>query len=416
MDLLPTEATPYEQHRNYVLAVLARRCGWLGSDEREAVFHDAYLVLLQKQSDGDLEPGDMHPRQLRAYLVQTAVNKALDAGKRVEHLRSEPIGERALAEPDAGPDPEELASANVEGARLREIVTELPERGQAVVKLRFYFDRTPDEIQGLLGISGRAYRRELERAMRHIAARYMLVRDGRFCDSRRSLILAYVAGIAGPNRAREAADHLASCPACVRWAADLREGARHASAVLPLPAMLALPGALDRLRLTVEAGRHGAGELLTGAKQNAAGAVARLDPSGAGYGLSARPGAATAAIAGCLAIGGGATYCVVEGVPGLQDREPETRRSERKQVEAGQAEPPPRATSPKPAPPTPAKPAPPAPEPSPTPAPEPGPTPAPPPAPTAQEFGLEGSGEPAPAPSATPPPSPPPQPPAEFDP
>jgi DNA-directed RNA polymerase specialized sigma24 family protein len=124
----------YEHHRGYVLAVLARRCGWLADDEREAIFHDAYLVLLQKEACGDLETIEMHPHQLRAYIVQTAINKALDEGKRVERRRSEPIDEQVLAAPDAGPAPEELASASLDNARLREVVAGLAERQQTIVR------------------------------------------------------------------------------------------------------------------------------------------------------------------------------------------------------------------------------------------------------------------------------------------
>lgn len=218
----PLPAVPYQQHRRYVLGVLAHRCRWLEPDEREEMLHDAYTVLLEKHRVGELDVAAMAPHQVRAYLVQTAINKALDEGKRAGRTRSEPIGDRTLAQPDVGATPEDLAAASLDNARVREIVAELPERQQAIVKLRFFLDRTPEEIQRLLGLTERSYRRELERAMRLVAERYELVRTGEFCESRRSVIRAYVAGIAGPNRARGARDHLASCPACAHWAVHLR--------------------------------------------------------------------------------------------------------------------------------------------------------------------------------------------------
>jgi hypothetical protein len=55
--------------------------------------------------------------------------------------------------------------------------------------------------------------------------RYELVRRGSFCDSRRSVILAYALGIAGPSRIRAAKEHLATCPGCARWAAEIWESA-----------------------------------------------------------------------------------------------------------------------------------------------------------------------------------------------
>jgi RNA polymerase sigma factor (sigma-70 family) len=218
--------TPYEQHRDYVLAVLSRRCAWLTREEREETFHEAYAVVLEKQRDGALDLAAMAPEQIRAFLTQTAINKGLDEGKRVGRKRSVELDETAFAEPDTGRAPDELAAADMDSARVREIIGELPARQQAIVKLRFFFDRTPGEIQRSLAITERAYRRELERAMRHISERYELVREGSFCESRKSVILAFVMGIAGPGRAQAAHEHLASCPSCAHWAAEVREAAR----------------------------------------------------------------------------------------------------------------------------------------------------------------------------------------------
>jgi RNA polymerase sigma factor (sigma-70 family) len=307
-------ATPYEQHRDYVLAVLRRCCGWLGRDDYEAVFHDAYAVMLEKERDGRLDTAAMHPRQLRAYLTQTAINKALDAGKSAERTRTEPLGDSALARIDAGAAPDDLAAASLDSARLREIVSELPRRRQLIVKLRYFFDRSPADIQRLLGISERAYRRDLERALRHISTRYELVRDGRFCESRKSLVLAYVAGLSGPNRSREARDHLASCPACLRWAVDLRDTVGRAAAVLPLPALVG-SGGLERLLQAAVEVRDGALHAASTGKHYAASAAARADPGMAGYASAARPSTVAAAIAGCIAVGSGATYCAVQGLP-----------------------------------------------------------------------------------------------------
>jgi hypothetical protein len=168
----------------------------------------------------------MAPEQTRAFLTQTAINKALDEGKRAGRKRSVPLGDTEYTEPDLGRAPEDLVAAGLDSARVREIVAELPARRQAIVKLRFFFDRTPDEIQRSLGITERAYRRELERATKYISERYELVREGNFCDSRKSVILAYVMGIAGPGRAQAAQEHLSTCPSCAAWAAELRDSKR----------------------------------------------------------------------------------------------------------------------------------------------------------------------------------------------
>jgi RNA polymerase sigma factor (sigma-70 family) len=432
--LLLREET-YEEHRGYVLGVLRRRCGWLDEDERQAAFHDAYAVLLEKERDGRLDTAAMDVRQLRAYFTQTAINKALDEGKRAERKRCEPIGERALAEPDAGRTPEDLASASFDNARMREIVSELPKRAQTIVGLRFYFERSPEEIQDFLGISERAYRRELERTLRRIADVYQLVRDDTYCDSRRSLILAYVAGIAGPGRTAKAREHLATCPGCAHWAADLRSVAERAAALLPLPALPADRSVLGRLAESLAGLRENLVDAGGAAKQHASAVASRVDAATPQYASATRPGTLAAAVAGCVAIGSGATYCVVDGIPSsltslvpaprVEPAKPKPKRRAPK-ARAAQSTP---APSPAPQPVSQPAPAPqPAPEPAPAPkpTPAPAPAPAPPPAPPPEEFGV---GEPEPAATvagggssgastagSSPPPSTPAAPPGEFDP
>jgi RNA polymerase sigma factor (sigma-70 family) len=308
-------ATPYIAHRDYVLSVLARRCGWLDPSDREAVFHDAYLVLLDKQRAGELEPDSMHPNQLRAYLTQSAINKALDEGKRVARKRNQPLEDESLALPDTAPEPDDVVATSFDDARVREIVSELSERSRAIVKMRFFFDRTPEEIQGMLSISSRVYRRDLERAMRYISHRYELVQEGTFCDSRRSLVLAYVAGIAGPNREREARKHLATCPGCARWALELREAADRVAVALP-PVAIVQTAAHGGVPDLIISARERVGDLVGAAKQHAVSLFSRTDPSLAAPASGVRPGTVAAIVAGCLAAGGGATYCVVEGIPG----------------------------------------------------------------------------------------------------
>jgi len=293
------------------MAVLSRRCGWLEPDEREEIFQDAYLVVLERERDGRLDADQMVPAQLRAFLVQTAINKALDEGKRVGRSRSVPLGDAELDVADGSLAPEDVAAAGLEGARVREIVGDLSERKRAIVKLRFFFDRSPDEIQSFLGITERVYRRDLERAMRQIHDGYELVREGSYCDSRRSGIIALVSGIAGPARAQAAREHLSSCPSCAAWASQLREDARKVGALAPLPDLLFPRGPLEWLANAVESLRDAG----AGAKQHASALATRLDQASAGTLAVSRPGAAATVLAGCLAIGGGATYCVVNGVP-----------------------------------------------------------------------------------------------------
>ena len=85
--------TPYEQHRSYVLGVVAGRCPWVPRADREAVYHDAYAAMLELENAGRLDADAMHPRQVRAYLAKAAVRKALDERKRAEHRLTVPLTE-----------------------------------------------------------------------------------------------------------------------------------------------------------------------------------------------------------------------------------------------------------------------------------------------------------------------------------
>ncbi|MDW5597415.1 sigma-70 family RNA polymerase sigma factor, partial [Conexibacter stalactiti] len=325
--------TPYEQHRDYVLKVLGRRCAWLDHADREAVFHDAYALLLEKQRAGELSLDEMHLQQVRAYLVQTALYKALDEGKRAERKRAVPMGDEALAADDGARGLDEALVEGFDAARVREIVDELPERRRAIVKLRYFMDCAPGEIQALLGLRERVYRRELERAMRQIAERFELVRDGSFCDSRRSMVMAYVSGLSGPERARKAQAHIDSCPGCRVFAVQLRDAARDVAVALPLPLFELRDGFLTRVADGLTAGRDQVTDLVSGAKQQALAATARVDSGTAGMASAVRPGTVAAAVAGCIALGGGATYCAVEGIPApvrslISDGPPRERRAE----------------------------------------------------------------------------------------
>jgi len=303
----------YERHRPTALRVLRRRCPWLAADERLGVYHDAFATLLEKDRDGALDVEAMHDAQVRGYLLTAAVHRGLGEGARAERRRAVPTADPGLGVVDPARPMEDRVEDELGLLAVRELVEELPERRRAVIKLRFWFDRSPDEIKAFLGISERAYRKEIERAFAQLADRYELVRQGRWCEERRSLVLAYLAGVAGSRRTREAQLHLKTCPGCAHMARELRRTAEQVAAVLPMP----IVSGRD-LGLVADFGigiKSHLSDLIGGAKANVAGVAARADPSVAGYAAGTRPGAAVAAIASCVAIGGGATYCAVEGLP-----------------------------------------------------------------------------------------------------
>lgn len=309
--------TAYRAHGDYVLGVLARRSPFIRPVDRQGVYHDAFTLVLEKAGSGRLDVDGMNARQLRAYLAKTAVLIALDQVRWGERAHTRPLTDVDIERANGEQPPEERVAAGSELAVLREIVAELPERRRAVVKLRYFFDREPKEVQLMLGISARTYRLEIERALRHIAQRYQVAREGRWCDDRRSLILAYVAGIAGPRKAVEARLHLQACRACAQMAAELRLAARKVAAVAPLPELALQDGTLARMAEGLAVARDQLADLGGQAKQHAFSLVARTDPTASGnYLAGTRPGAMAATVASCVAIGGGAaTYCAAEGLP-----------------------------------------------------------------------------------------------------
>ena len=316
---LDTVRTPYEQHRDYVLAVLRRRCGWLDPSDREAILHDAYAVFLEKQRDGQLDGVGMRPPQVRAYLTQTALNKAMDEGKRVWRRRSVSLDDESLGldPPDAAPSLDDRLASRFDEARIREIVAELPQRQRQVIRLRFFLNRTPLEVQRHLGVSERVYRRELERAARRLSESYELVRNGTFCESRRSLILAYVAGVAGPNRSDDARRHLNTCPACVKWASELRGTVARAAALVPAP-VLTLPlrhELCSRVAWAAQGIRDHIAHVGGLVRNHALSGSVRADPSRLAALSGVRSGAAMVLVAGCLTPGSTATYWPVNGAP-----------------------------------------------------------------------------------------------------
>jgi RNA polymerase sigma factor (sigma-70 family) len=165
-----TSSARYREDRRYVIGVLARRCRWLDRSGLEDVFHDAYLVLLEKTEAGTLD-AEMELPQVRAYLTQTAINKALDQGRRAWRRRSLSLDRDDCAElRSPEPEIEERVIVREDARRLGDAMTTLPERRQKVLGLRYWLGLDPDQIQRQLGVSRDVYRHELERGTRAVAA------------------------------------------------------------------------------------------------------------------------------------------------------------------------------------------------------------------------------------------------------
>ena len=366
-------------------------------------------------------------KEVYGWLRRVMANYLVDGDRlKVREVASDtqgPLFER-VADRREGPEREVARREDREELRqlCQAVLRWLSPRQQHVLAL--WADGTEaKQIAGHLGASERAIRKDLER-IRAVTRQHVIARAGHGCREGENLISRYSFRLAGPEEARDAHLHLARCGHCgvfyMRLELWREEVLAKAAAMLPVPAMeQAHPGLLERAL-------HKTADGLSSLKQHAsdAGGQAKAqlaDAAGhakqhaaAGYSraveytplASARPGAAATAIAGCLALGGGAAgYCIDKGVDpigglaGIVEQQPAEPREQPPAEQTPEAEQPPDPPQ------VPATP-PPTPEPAPTqPAPQPQPPPqAPPPA----------TPEPVPAPPPEPPPPPPEQ--QEFDP
>jgi hypothetical protein len=182
---------------------------------------------------------------------------------------------------------------------------------------------TRGEIVSLLGISERTLKRELERAGSAIAESAELALAGRWCETKRSLVLAYCLGLLSPGRAAKARQHLSGCPGCRAEAIKLRGRLEQVAAALPLPVLPTHTGhGLARAVEVSDSARGVLDHLAANMKQHALAVVTRT-PGGdaaasqvAASGGLRGSGAILTALTACVVAGGGATYCAVDGVPG----------------------------------------------------------------------------------------------------
>jgi DNA-directed RNA polymerase specialized sigma24 family protein len=122
----------YRAQGGYVLGVLARRSPFIRPEDRQAVYHDAFALVLEKARCGRLDVDAMRPRQLRAYLTKVAVLLARERIRWGELPHTHPLTESDIEQENGDEPAEERVADGSELAVLREIVAELPERQRAV--------------------------------------------------------------------------------------------------------------------------------------------------------------------------------------------------------------------------------------------------------------------------------------------
>lgn len=328
----------YEQHRDAVLGMLAKRFPRLDEDERLSLYHEAWARVYDKRRRGE------RIESLRAYLVATAGGEALNllSGRR-RPAPLEPDDRRLSEIPDERPGIDEQVVVRDQARIARDLIGTLDRRQREVVKLRFDLQLEADEVRAALGLSRRQYQRLMEEGAEAIAERVRDFETGEWSRRQRSLVTACLveltaggrrrAGIVSERRRREAQRLVESDPHVAALLSEVRGALRRAAALLPLPALFpdeasaaggavadpvvggadaaasdAAPGRLLDLLATA---RGAIAEGGRAAKQQALSLYVRAaDPA---LLSSPRPGTAVAAVAASLAVGGGA-YGAYEAV------------------------------------------------------------------------------------------------------
>lgn len=198
----------------------------------------------------------------------------------------------------------------------RTVVAALDERERRAMALHSR-SRSRQEIAQLLGITERQAKRLREEGYEH-ARRVLVEAAGGGCSRGERLISRLSFGLASPGERSSAQLHLAGCERCTTLYQRLELVHEKVAALLPIPATAqADPG-------LVEQAAHKAADALAQSKQQLAALLGHArQHAAAGYGRVAEyaplagthPGAAATAVAGCLAVGGGAAgYCLNQGV------------------------------------------------------------------------------------------------------
>ncbi|MGE0065796.1 MAG: hypothetical protein AB7T48_00420 [Solirubrobacterales bacterium] len=255
--------------------------------------------------------------------IRTTANRVLqreDERHGREEARKSVDGLAGLAAEEPGPA-EELISSE-DDADLANLVEEvrssLPDRGRDILALYGAGYKRP-QIAERLGLSERVVKRELLEVMD--AARSTVARlAGGGCTHGEPLVLRSVCGLTTAAEEAHVRQHLARCGRCELFSERLIAWREKAGAMLPVPAAEgASPGMIERaLHKSAESLSSVKQQIVDGASQAkqqiAASYYRAVDPTPL---AAARPGTIATVVAGCIALGSGATYCVEQGVDPL---------------------------------------------------------------------------------------------------
>lgn len=204
------------------------------------------------------------------------------------------------------------------------ILDRLPQRERDVAVLHGQ-GLARKEIAGHLSLTPRFVKRSIEDLL--AAGRAQLTQlVGYGCPEGHELVARYAFGLAVGPDARRAQLHLVSCTRCGAMYEGLDLWRERVAALTPLPPVAATH--VHVIERVVHAGTDlvaagpRASQGPAGVRRHVAGVLGHLrDQAAAAYYRTVdptpfagvRPGAVAATVAGCLAIGGGANYCVQQG-------------------------------------------------------------------------------------------------------
>jgi RNA polymerase sigma factor (sigma-70 family) len=201
---------------------------------------------------------------------------------------------------------------------VEEVSSSLSDRRRGVLALYGAGYRRP-QIADRLGLTERTVKRDLREIM-DLARQTIARLAGGGCDRGEPLVMRFVCGISTPDESAQAREHLSHCGRCELFSERLIAWREKAGAMLPAPVAEGVsPGVLERLAQKSADGFSSLKQhVLDGGaqiKQHATTTYYRaVDPTPL---AAARPGTVASVIASCIAIGGGATYCVEQGVDPL---------------------------------------------------------------------------------------------------
>lgn len=299
----------------------ARFRGTLDHDDVEDIAQGAWETVLRKQLGGEAIS------DLAGYLRTIAWRDARDLIRDRREASTDPADGIFAEIADREATAEERLERRVDLAHAIEAVEQLSAEHRAAYRVRFFEHLSTEEACERLGLPRSTYRHRLRRAVDTVSAN---LDDSRFARLQRTLLGAYIAGVASAPERRRAELLIRTDPRAAATARELRAAHESTAAALTpiaiepdasvgvVERLLALP---DRIREHLPGGGGRSAELGDAASSSAT-IAAGTRGSGAAAGgalakLAGLGGAGKIATA-CIGTGAAATACVAAGVvPGI---------------------------------------------------------------------------------------------------